>query len=81
MSNRPLDLSGSEPMIKDTRISVLDVYHISEQLDDEEAEKTLFDEWGLDQGQVDAALEYYLNNEDEMKDIQAEKTEIVCSRN
>jgi uncharacterized protein (DUF433 family) len=77
MNSHLLDLSGSEPIIKDTRISVLDVYHISEKLDDEEADKTLFDEWDLSSEEVETALNYYRENEDEMQDIQQQKSELV----
>jgi len=76
-NHRHLDLSGSEPMLSGTRISVLDVYHISTQLDDEAAEQTLLDEWGLNQKQVEAALNYYQDNEDEMRNIQQKKSEIA----
>ncbi|MBX0284739.1 DUF433 domain-containing protein [Halomicroarcula sp. F28] len=77
--HRHLDLSGSEPAIAGTRISVLDVYHISSELDDEEAEKTLFDDWDLNEEQVEAALSYYRENESEMRDIQEQKSEAVNS--
>ncbi|WP_262180574.1 DUF433 domain-containing protein [Haloarcula laminariae] len=77
--NRHLDLNGSEPMIYGMRISVLDVYYVDSELEPEEAEKTLFDDWDLNEEQVDAALEYYRNNEAEMKHIQARKTEIANS--
>lgn len=74
-----LDLDRHEVMIDGRRISVWDVYQIAEGRDEEEAEE-IFDDWDLSLAEVEAALEYAYENEEEIREIEAEKEEWVRER-
>lgn len=56
------------PQIKNSRVSVLDIVAIKESPYQDEDD--IFDYWDLSDEQVEAALKYFKNNEEEIRYLQ-----------
>lgn len=65
------DILGGDPRIEGTRIGVLDVYELSVGGGYEPADAA--DQLDLSLAEVYAALSYYYDNPDEMRQIRAER--------
>lgn len=66
------DLSGGEPTLRGRRTSVLDVYNVVTNLDDDKT-RDVFDGWGLYWYEIKAAMEYAEENPQEIEELIKEK--------